>query len=88
MIVGWTYKGDTVMDLIMNIKNVKSIKDFTFRFPLEKGLYAITGENGSGKSTVVACASSVFFHMPMNEYFGKPSRDASIEFTLETANYS
>ena len=63
MIVGWTYKGDTVMDLIMNIKNVKSIKDFTFRFPLEKGLYAITGENGSGKSTVVACASSVFFHM-------------------------
>ena len=73
------------MDLIMNIKNVKSIKDFTFRFPLEKGLYAITGENGSGKSTVVACASSVFFHMPMNEYFGKPSRDASIEFTLGTA---
>ena len=46
------------MELIMHISNVKSIKDITFSFPLEKGLYAITGENASGKSTLVACASS------------------------------
>ena len=70
------------MELVMRIRNVKSIKDMTFSFPLEKGLYAITGENASGKSTLVACASSVFFHMPMNEYFGKPRGGASIEFTL------
>lgn len=70
------------MELVMRIINVKSIKDMTFSFPLEKGLYAITGENASGKSTLVACASSVFFHMPMNEYFGKPRGGASIEFTL------
>lgn len=70
------------MELIMHINNVKSIKDLTFSFPLEKGLYAITGENASGKSTLVACASSVFFHMPMNEYFGKPSGTAAIEFSL------
>ena len=70
------------MELVMQIKNVKSIKDITFSFPLERGLYAITGENASGKSTLVACASCVFFHMPMNEYFGRPSSNASIEFTL------
>ena len=70
------------MDLVMHIRNVKSIKDIVFTFPLEKGLYAITGENASGKSTLVACASCVFFNMPMYEYFGKPSGDASIEFTL------
>ncbi len=73
------------MELVMHINNVKSIKDITFSFPLEKGLYAITGENASGKSTLVACASCVFFHMPMNEYFGKPSGPASIEFTLGDA---
>ena len=73
------------MELIMHINNVKSIKDLTFSFPLEKGLYAITGENASGKSTLVACASAVFFHMPMNEYFGKPSGSATIEFSLGEA---
>ena len=69
----------------MRVSNVKSIKDITFNFPLEKGLYAITGENASGKSTLVACASCVFFRMPMNEYFGKPSGIASIEFSLGEA---
>jgi|GEM_PF-2828453 len=70
------------MELIMHIKNVKSIKDLTFIFPLEKGLYAITGENASGKSTLVACASTVFFTMPMYDYFGRPDGEASIEFIL------
>lgn len=74
------------MELIMHIKNVKTIKDLKFTFPLEKGLYAITGENASGKSTLVACASSVFFRMPMYEYFGKPEGTASIEFQLGTTS--
>lgn len=73
------------MELVMRICNVKSIKDISFSFPLETGLYAITGENASGKSTLVACASSVFFNMPMYEYFGRPSEKASIEFTLGDA---
>ena len=33
--------GSVIMELIMHINNVKSIKDLTFSFPLEKGLYAI-----------------------------------------------
>lgn len=74
------------MELEMHINNVKSIKDLTFSFPLEKGLYAITGENASGKSTLVACASCVFFHMPMNEYFGKPVGNASIEFSIDNTS--
>ena len=74
------------MKLVMHIRNVKSIKNLTFSFPLEKGLYAITGENASGKSTLVACASSVFFNMPMIEYFGRPSGSASIEFSIENTS--
>ena len=73
------------MELVMHINNVKSIKNITFSFPLEKGLYAITGENASGKSTLVACASCVFFNMPMYEYFGRPNGDALMEFRLGEA---
>lgn len=76
------------MELLMKIKNVKSIKDLAFTFPLEKGLYAITGENGSGKSTLVACAATVFFMMPMYDYFGRPDEEAHIKFTLDDSTRS
>lgn len=69
------------MNLNMKIKNIKCVKELSFSFPLEAGIYAITGENGSGKSTVISCASSVFYQMPMTEYFGRP-QNASIEFSL------
>ena len=72
------------MELNMEINNIKCIKNLTFSFPLEAGIYAITGENGSGKSTLISCASSVFYQMPMTEYFGRPN-DASIEFSLGEA---
>lgn len=72
------------MYLNMEIKNIKCVKELGFSFPLEPGIYAITGENGSGKSTVISCASSVFYQMPMTEYFGRPN-NASIEFSLGDA---
>ena len=40
------------MDLIMKIRNIKCIENLDFTFPLNKGIYAITGENGAGKSTL------------------------------------
>lgn len=67
--------------LEMKIQNVKGIKQLDFGFPLQSGIYAITGENGSGKSTLISCASSVFYQMPMNEFFGKPE-GATINFEL------
>ena len=72
------------MELKMVIDNIKCISHLQFEFPLDSGLYAITGENGSGKSTLIACASTVFYQMPMYDFFGRP-RNASIEFTMGTA---
>ncbi len=69
----------------MQIRKIKSIETLDISLPIDKGLYAITGQNGSGKSTVVTCASSVFFNLPMNDYFGKTEADASISFTLNNA---
>ncbi|HCE1992035.1 TPA: AAA family ATPase [Vibrio parahaemolyticus] len=76
------------MKLNMTINKIKSIDNLEISLPVEKGLYAITGQNGSGKSTVVTCASSVFFNMKMNDYFGATDSDSSIEFELNGANRS
>lgn len=70
------------MNLEVSIHHIKCIDDFNISLPIEKGLYAITGQNGSGKSTIAACASSVFFNLPMKQYFGKTDDDACIEFKL------
>ncbi len=73
------------MKLSMKIHNIKAIKDFEIDFPVDKGLYAITGENGSGKSTVVMCGATVFFQFPMHEYFGKTLDGAYINFSFSGA---
>ena len=73
------------MKLKMTINKIKSIDNLEIDLPIENGLYAITGQNGSGKSTVVTCASSVFFNMRMNDYFGLTAADASINFQLNNA---
>lgn len=73
------------MKLKIKIKKIKCIEDLAIELPIDKGLYAITGQNGSGKSTIAACASSVFFNVPMKEYFGKTDDDASIRFELGEA---
>ncbi len=72
------------MNLKIKLHKIKHIKDAEFSMRLDKGLYAITGENGSGKSTIVTCAASSFFYMQMNEYIGKTEDDASIGFVLPT----
>lgn len=70
------------MNLKIQIHKIKCINDLTIELPIEKGLYAITGQNGAGKSTITACASSVFFNVPMKEYFGSTESDAYIKFEL------
>lgn len=76
------------MKLNIFIKKIKSIRELEIALPIEKGLYAITGQNGSGKSTVVTCASTVFFMLPMNDYFGITDSDARIDFDLNGAKRS
>ena len=68
------------MGINMKIHNVKNIDDFEMVIPIHKGLYALTGENASGKSTVISCAAAVFYIPSLEDYFGKPRDDAYIEF--------
>ncbi|HAT4001296.1 TPA: ATP-binding protein [Elizabethkingia anophelis] len=73
------------MKLKMTINKIKSIDSLTIEMPVEKGLYALTGQNGAGKSTIATCASSVFFNMTMKDYFGETSADSKIEFEYNNA---
>lgn len=73
------------MKLKMTINKIKSIDNLTIELPVDKGLYALTGQNGAGKSTVATCASSVFFNMKMNDYFGKTQPDSQISFEYNGA---
>lgn len=73
------------MKLNIKIQKLKAINNLEISLPIQKGLYAITGQNGSGKSTVVTGASCVFFTMPMNDYFGVTDEDARIDFELNGA---
>ena len=70
------------MKLKTVIHKIKCIDDLTIELPVDKGLYAITGQNGAGKSTIAACVSSVFFNVPMKEYFGKTEDDSKICFEM------
>lgn len=71
------------MGIRMKIHNIKNINDFQFEIPTEKGLYALTGENASGKSTVISCAASAFYVPSFYDYFGTPKEGAYIEFEFD-----
>ncbi len=68
------------MGIYMKIHNVKNVDDFEFEIPTEKGLYALTGENGAGKSTVISCAAAAFYVPSFYDYFGNPREGAYIDF--------
>jgi energy-coupling factor transporter ATP-binding protein EcfA2 len=71
------------MKLQVNISKLKSIKELTIELPIKKGIYAITGQNATGKSTLVAATATAFYNAPMNRYFGKSvGTGTSISFKM------
>ena len=74
------------MGLKILIQNVKSIKDLSLDLPVDKGLYAITGENATGKSTIAMCAASLFYHFDTQQYLGKLTDNSIISFELNGQN--
>jgi len=57
---------DTIELELNDIKGVKSLK---FALPFRKGLYAITGENGIGKSTIFAALSKLVYRGALQNSF-------------------
>ena len=68
-------------DLTVKLTNVKSLNNFQLTLPLNSGIYAFVGLNGSGKSTILAALSLVLYkrYPPILPY----NKDSRIEFEYE-----
>lgn len=55
------------LDLYLNIQNIKNISSFEYTFSFDKGMYALVGENGVGKSTVMSAIASVVYRQTLKK---------------------
>lgn len=51
------------------IKNLKNIEDLNVALPLDKGIYAFTGNNGSGKSTIFNVIAKTVYSSALENHF-------------------
>ena len=54
------------MNLTLTIHGIKGISHGVIEIPVENGLYAIVGNNGTGKSTIMACLSQLINNSGLN----------------------
>lgn len=81
----------SVIDL--KIQNVKNIKNAELSFPFEKGLYALVGENGCGKSTIMLALSLIVktssAHLLSNNAVSESSKiDITIDYHSDNWYYN
>ena len=55
------------LDLYLNIEKIKNIEKFEYTFSFDKGMYALVGENGVGKSTVMSAIASVVYRQTLKK---------------------
>lgn len=66
----------------LEIKNLKSITQVVVELPFEEGVFAITGENGVGKSTIFAALSKLVYRGALRSFFKyEGDADTFIKFT-------
>ncbi|MDE8035106.1 AAA family ATPase [Actinobacillus equuli subsp. equuli] len=64
--------------LQLKVKNFRNIHELDIELPIKKGVYAISGENGIGKSTILTILSKLVYTAAFNSYF-KYDGDSSSE---------
>jgi hypothetical protein len=69
--------------LKVDIKNIKSVKNFTLEIPIEQGLYAIAGINGIGKSTLMALLAIPFRPALLNDLFNSCGANSAVSYFYE-----
>lgn len=73
--------------LNIKIEELRGIKSLDIDLNLSPGLYAITGQNSSGKSTLMASLASIFYRDLTHKYFNNSSSNKS-KISVEYENKS
>lgn len=68
-------------NLIMTIHNIKDIHHGIIEVPIENGVYAFVGNNGTGKSTIMSCLAQLLSRHNLGELRPEDySEDSYVEF--------
>ncbi len=67
----------------IEICNLKSFKNLKIELPLTKGIYAITGQNGIGKSTFLIAFSKFVYPRALSAYLGDTKLHQGAEIIYE-----
>lgn len=69
----------------LNIKltNIKGIASLSIDLSLKPGIYAITGKNATGKSTLIASIASIFYRQILASFFHNTDTSSRIQYDLE-----
>lgn len=68
----------------LTIQNLKSISELNIELEYERGLYALTGENGVGKSTIFAVLAKLVYQGALHKYFRNDGdRNTRIRFVAD-----
>ena len=72
-------------NLIMTIHNIKDIYHGTVEIPIENGIYAFVGNNGTGKSTIMSCLAQLLSRHNLGELRPEDYTENSyVEFTYNS----
>lgn len=72
--------------LDIKLKNIRGIKSLEVSLNLNPGIYAITGKNATGKSSLIASLAAIFYRRILTTYFQNTEVDSSIDYSLEGDN--
>src|SRR3989338_11207622 len=69
--------------LSIEINNLRGIDKLKITLPYSDGLFAITGENGIGKTTLFLAAAQLVYPQSLNKFFNKSyDKGATVKFDL------